>query len=380
MRASAQLLRVLAAAAAVVALSACSGGDENEETGVRAAPQEGARLVAVRNLPGKPPTLNPPRFDLVTMNEDGSDQRVLVHTPMRGDITLLRLSDPAWSPDARWIYFTGVVEERETARFNYYVADIFAVRPDGGELRRLTNSGDASFAVPSPDGRKLLYARLERRDAFPPTVGLWLMDANGGEQQRLLDTRRGWIDVPGSWAPDGRTIAFTRCRPAQPGPRGQIPNTCAVQIVSSVSSDVRQIADRARSPVYSPDGQRLAFLTDRDEHGSHRTGSDEVAFANELYVMEADGRRPIRLTHTEELDEEAASWSPDGERIAYGREGPASFVHQVMVVNADGSCPTRIAGNGSVTNARDIRDYDQPVWRPGRITGERAELDCKGDD
>jgi Tol biopolymer transport system component len=96
--------------------------------------------------------------------------------------------------------------------------------------------------------------------------------------------------------------------------------------------------------------------------------------------MDADGRNSERLTRTDELDEESASWSPDGERIAYGREGPTSFARQVMIVNADGSCATRVAGDGSVTNASETRTYDQPAWRPGAVTGAHQELDCEEDD
>jgi Tol biopolymer transport system component len=358
-------------------LPACAGDDGREPTAeTTAPPQETARLVAVRVRAGPPPYFNPPRFDLLTMSEDGSSQRLLVKAPATREIRLLRLSSPAWSADGRWIYFTGVVEERETERFTYYLSDVFAVRSDGTGLRRLTDTGDASAPVPSPDGEAILFSRNEHQARFPPTSGLWLMEPHGGGQRRLLGVRDGWVDVPGSWSPDGKTIAFTRCRRVPPGPEGRTQNTCTVRIVARTGSDVRQLAARATAPVYSRDGRRIAFLTDRDEHGIHRTGSDESDFANELYVMEADGRDPERVTHTEELDEEAASWSPDDDRLAYGREGPASFARQVMIVNADGSCATRIAGNGAASDPLDAEDYEQPAWRPGRITGPRSTLDC----
>ena len=99
-------------------------------------------------------------------------------------------------------------------------------------------------------------------------------------------------------------------------------------------------------------------------------------FANELYVMGADGGNPKRLTVTKGLDEESPSWSPDGGRIAYAREGPASFVRQLMVIGADGRCPTRVAGDGAVSDVEKTVSYAQPAWRPGRITGSRPELDC----
>jgi Tol biopolymer transport system component len=369
-------------------LAACAGDDEPHPiVEASAPPQETARLVAVRVRPGPPPYFNPPRFDLLTMNEDGSEQRVVVRSPISGEIRLLRVSAPAWSPDAEWIYFTGVVGERDTDRFTYFLSDIFAVRPDGSGLRRLTETGwGGAFArpavsqgavVPSPDGQTLLFARNEHPDELPFTTGLWLVNADGGEARRLLGARDGWLDLPGSWSPDGRTIVFTRCRYVPPGPEGLTPNTCTVQRVSRTGADLTELARRASAPAYAPDGERIAFLSDRDEYGIHRTGSDESDFANELYVMDADGGDPRRLTETEGLDEGTPSWSPDGERIAYGREGPASFAHQLMIVNADGTCATRIAGDASVSDVHRARDYEQPVWRPGRVTGPRPALECR---
>jgi Tol biopolymer transport system component len=120
-------------------------------------------------------------------------------------------------------------------------------------------------------------------------------------------------------------------------------------------------------------------VTDRDENGLHATGSDENAFANELYVMDSDGGDAKRLTDTEELDEGSPSWSPDGERIAYEREGPARFIKQLMVVASQGGCAARIAGNAAVSDVRRVRDYGQPVWRPGTNTGAHPEFECEED-
>jgi dipeptidyl aminopeptidase/acylaminoacyl peptidase len=367
------LLRVVAALAVAAALPACAG-DEDEQS-----PETAARLAAVRAHPGNPPSFNPPRFHLLTLKEDGSDERVVLRTPMTGGTTLLRLSDASWSPDARWIYFTGVVEERETERLSYDLTDVFAVRPDGSGLRRLTATGDAGRPVPSPDGETLLFMRSEHPARLPFTSGLWLMAADGTRQRRLLEARDGRLDLPGSWSPDGETIVFTRCDWVLPRPDGLVPNTCTVQKVTRTGSDVTQLAERATEPVYSPDGERIAFVTDRDENGLHATGSDENAFANELYVMDSDGGDAQRLTETDELDEGSPSWSADGERVAYEREGPARFTKQLMIVPSEGGCAARIAGDAAISDVRRGRDYSQPVWRPGTNAGTHPELECEED-
>jgi hypothetical protein len=56
-------------------------------------------------------------------------------------------------------------------------------------------------------------------------------------------------------------------------------------------------------------------VSDRDETGQLSYG-DRSFFANELYVMDADGGHPVRLTRTKQLNESSPSWSPDGRVIA----------------------------------------------------------------
>ncbi|MEO8139728.1 MAG: LpqB family beta-propeller domain-containing protein, partial [Gemmatimonadota bacterium] len=75
--------------------------------------------------------------------------------------------------------------------------------------------------------------------------------------------------------------------------------------------------------VYSPDRTRLALASDRFGGGNY-----------DLFVSDADGRNPVRLTTESGVDLQPV-WTPDGQRIVFvsGRAGP----RQVYVMNADGS-------------------------------------------
>jgi Tol biopolymer transport system component len=94
-------------------------------------------------------------------------------------------------------------------------------------------------------------------------------------------------------------------------------------------------------PVWSPDGTRIAFVTDRD--GNY-----------EIYVMNADGSSQVNLTHNPATDDNL-EWSPDGSKIAfYSNRGGNG---EIYVMNADGSGPVKLTNNPAAWN-------DSPTWSP----------------
>ncbi len=77
------------------------------------------------------------------------------------------------------------------------------------------------------------------------------------------------------------------------------------------------------SAAWSPDGRKMAFVSDRDGNG-------------EIYVMNADGSAQRRLTRNPASDVEPV-WSPDGRKIAFVRVNDLTFGSEIYVMNADGS-------------------------------------------
>ena len=87
-------------------------------------------------------------------------------------------------------------------------------------------------------------------------------------------------------------------------------------------------------------GAKIAFSTNRDGLGS----------AYEIYVMNADGTGATRLTNNGDIDDSAPTWSPDGTRIAFSsarsvRPGVDFNNVEIYVMNADGSNPTRVTNS-----------------------------------
>ena len=98
---------------------------------------------------------------------------------------------PAWSPTGSVIEFTRAIDG---------AYDIFSIRPDGTELRRLTTAaGNDAHGVWSPDGKHIVFssARLGFKDESPlydppefqPYGELFIMNADGSEQRPLTDNK-----------------------------------------------------------------------------------------------------------------------------------------------------------------------------------------------
>jgi len=83
-------------------------------------------------------------------------------------------------------------------------------------------------------------------------------------------------------------------------------------------------------PYWSPDGTRIAFF-------SHRDGNSEV------YVMNADGSNQVNLSNNRADDEPPASWSADGTKILFNSNRDGNY--EIYVMNLDGSGVTRLTDN-----------------------------------
>jgi len=92
---------------------------------------------------------------------------------------------------------------------------------------------------------------------------------------------------------------------------------------------------------WSPDGERIAFT---------RFGLT----TSDIWVMNADGSNQVNLTDTPQIDEGFPAWSPDGRRLAYTTRSDGN--NEIYVMNADGSHPVRLTDNPA--------DDFAPTWSP----------------
>jgi len=187
---------------------------------------------------------------------------------------------PRWSPDGRWLVYSTQ-------------DDIWTVPRAGGKARRLTDfkHGD-EHPIFSPDGTRIYF--LSARKDFLNLCWTSLE----AEWPVPLTAFKADVASPQP-SPDGKLIAFTY-HPQEDFNRSEI---C---LVSTQGGEIRHLTGASKvkdtQPRWSPDGQQLAFL-------SNRSGW------NELYLLQVSNGE---ITHLTSLDADVRqyAWAHDGKRIA----------------------------------------------------------------
>ena len=174
------------------------------------------------------------------------------------------LVDAAPSPDGSHIIYS------TTAGLSMG-SDTWLVNSNGSARKHLfKNKGseaiNALFSW-SPDSKNIIYERLV--DSATPflNAGLWLMNAQGTQSQRLADTDGGHGYTP-SWSPDSRKVAFiVRTNPhvVQANVQSQSLQS-AINVVDIVSKKISQVASPQVTgmqlninPSWAPDSNRITF-------------------------------------------------------------------------------------------------------------------------
>ena len=319
---------------AILPLAGCSGSDGEA--------QERAGTIAF--------TVSQSGFsEIWTMEADGRN-RVRLTKPAPPQTDAIGNTSPAWSPDGRLIAYTGSGEAVDEDQDEL---EVYVMRADGSETRRLTNDHvHDGTPVWSPDGERLAFSHTPRLGSEEADGVIVVMNADGGD--RIEITRHPLapdivFDFAPAWSPDGTLIAFGRSTYTAAGEA-----KVAIHTVAPDGSDERLLVEDGGDPAWSPDGTQIAFTSTRDRFG--RTCFHDCSPSSEIYVSQSNGSDVRRLTK-HPADDHSPTWSPDGRRIAFvsDRANKADHQNEIYVMESDGRKPRRLTTN-------DVWDLE-PAWR-----------------
>jgi Tol biopolymer transport system component len=192
-----------------------------------------------------------------------------------------------------------------------------------------------ALAVPglSPDSKKKAYS--DGKNIFVKTLAtnkrVQVTNNSHSASSSLLDS---------PWSRDGKRLAFVTTTTGAPRPSdGYKPSSNNIYVVDSNGRNPSKLTQngantQSRSATWSPDGERIAYL-------SHDMGDN-------VFVVGMDDKPPVKLTKRSVDDEYSLgyyflTWSPDGSKLGFvehrgeGRDG------HVFVVAADGTGETEVS-------------------------------------
>jgi len=273
------------------------------------------------------------------------------------------IGDPHISPDGKNVaYVLTAIDTQKNRRDSA----IWIVAVDGNAApRKLTAEGANSNAPRwSPDGSRLAF--LSNRVADNSTANsdaarpqIWMLSMEGGDAQLVSHLKNGAAAF--QWSPDGkRFVAVSRTGPSDDvAPSARKSDVRHYKNISYKFNDTGWFDDKRghlwivdangggekqitsgqdwndADPQWSPDSERVAFVSDRTGH------EYDGGFNKDVWVIAAWGG-PLTKISDHAFEDNQPRWSPDGKQIVFAGKTVRRQFPKLYVANSDGSGPSRL--------------------------------------
>jgi Tol biopolymer transport system component len=241
------------------------------------------------------------------------------------------VSSPNWSPNGQSLVFSS---SSICVRGCLPSSSIYSIRPDGSDLRRLTEPGYKIDFDPawSPRGDAIVFMSLDEGPPGGEGRGLYLIDPDGGNRRLLVPD--GFTP---SWSPDGASVVFARW--------GANLDWSRLEIIGADGRGQRVLTSQPgaeENPAWSPDGDWIAF-EQRAGCGPTCGGGRE---GTDIAVIRPDGTdlHVLRGSSLAELD---PAWRPPAPKRP-GKQRPCVIrgTHRADAIRGSSRGDLILAGGG----------------------------------
>lgn len=261
------------------------------------------------------PVWSPDGSHLLYAKEIEENGSILIHLYSldSGKETVLTPNGPNRIIDSKPV-FSPAGERIAFIRTDRGEKEVFTIAPDGSAMKKVTPGGQWITDVDwSPDGRWIIYSSKEGIWKTPESGGKpVLLTAGGLRIENISVARNSWRLA---YEQSNREVNIWRVILPEEWSTAPEPK----RFISSSRSD--------SEPVFSPDGRKIAFISDR-------TGDPQ------LWISGRDGTSLVQLTHFNGCQVGFPRWSADGTRITFTAQLYGNS--DIFVVNAEGGEPIQI--------------------------------------
>jgi Tol biopolymer transport system component/DNA-binding winged helix-turn-helix (wHTH) protein len=220
-------------------------------------------------------------------------------------------------------------------------------------VKLTSSSGVNLWPSVSPDGKWVLYTATKSYGDEPEQIYL---QAIGGLSPVCLTCETTGRKLSPVFSPDGARIAFAL---------GQ--GEGGIFVMARDGSSPRRLTNRGFHPAWSPRGDEIAFTTRRTDW----IPVEAYYSTSELWIVNVASEQSRRLNLEDARD---PAWSPDGRWIAFWTKGASGWRRDLFVVPAAGGTPRRVAEeahnwnpvwavDGSALYFLSNRDGHRGLWR-----------------
>jgi dipeptidyl aminopeptidase/acylaminoacyl peptidase len=256
---------------------------------------------------------------IVSLEQGVSSSRQLTFTKDKNEAA------PRWLPGGSQFLF---LSNREAPASASGQNQIYVMRPDGGEARKITDARDgiSNFSL-SRDGRWLVYRSGKAGEEQLYRIPLASLDSAKAEQ---ITTQRTGVGL-WEWAPDSKRIYFITADTIDPDEKARLEKRFTVNVRNAetplsslwaLDVDGRRTTRLTRDTTVSvmgftisPDSRWVGFRAVAANR--YKRNITEEGINADLYLLDAASGQMERLTNNQEVGEAGPSFSPDGRLIAF---------------------------------------------------------------